>query len=100
MTDLSLTSVGNLNQANMSNEERLKRVAAQFEAQFLNILMKESKDFMKDESDDAIFGDSSALGQFQDLLHNALVERGAGGMGIAQVLVDSLQQSEGGAGDD
>ena len=52
--------------------------------------MKDSKGFMRDESDDEIFGSSPALEQFQDLLHNALVEKGAGGMGIAQVLVDSL----------
>ncbi len=90
MTDLSLTNVGNLNQSNLTNAERLKRAAAQFEAQFLNILMKDSKEFFKDESEDALFGESPALGQFKDLLHNALVERSAGGAGIAQMLVDSL----------
>ena len=93
MSDLSLTNVGNVQQANLSDQERLKRVAAQFEAQFLNILMKDSKGFMRDESDDELFGTSPALRQFQDLLHNALVEKGAGGMGIAQVLVDSLSPS-------
>ena len=90
MGDLSLTEVGNLNQANLSNDQRLKRVAAQFEAQFLNILMRESKGVVDDSSDDEMFGSSPALGQFQDLLHNALVERGAGGMGIAQVIIDQM----------
>ena len=57
--------------------------------------MKDSKNFLKDESDDAIFGDSPAMSQFQDLLHNALVERSAGGSGIAQMLVDTLKQGSG-----
>ena len=90
MSDLSFTDVGNLRAEHLTDAQRLQRVAAQFEGQFLQILLRESKGTFDDESGDAIFGDSPAVAQFQDLLHGALVERGAGGTGIADLLVRHL----------
>ncbi|TVR43653.1 MAG: hypothetical protein EA402_09120 [Planctomycetota bacterium] len=89
MSDLSLTDVGNLNQAGLSERQRLERVAAQFEAQFLQLLLKESQAW-NDGDDDDIFGSSPALDQFQDMLHSALAESSAGGMGISEMIVRQM----------
>lgn len=90
MSDLSLTSEGNLRAAGLSHQQQLRRAANQFEAQFLQIVMKESRTGIDGESDDALFGDSNALNQFQEMLHSSLIERSAGGMGIAEMLVRQL----------
>ena len=96
MSDLSLTDSGSLHAFQGSEMERLRRAAAQFEGQFLEIIMRESRGALADDEDgDAIFGGSPALEQFQEMLHGALVERSAGGMGIADLVVQQMLSGQG-----
>ncbi|TVR11106.1 MAG: hypothetical protein EA401_11765 [Planctomycetota bacterium] len=98
MSDLALTESGRLH-AGLPDEQRLRRAADQFEAQFLEILMRESRAGREEGGGDQIFNESPALNQFQDMLHGALVERSAGSMGIADMVVEQIAQSASSSGD-
>ena len=89
MTDLSITRAGAFLQQAGNNEEKLKQAAAQFEALFLNQLMKQGKSFGGDEG--SIFGNSAAERNYKELLNNALAEGAAGGIGVADAILDQLQ---------
>ena len=89
MTDLSVSRAGAMNQQNSDHEQKLQQAAAQFEAIFINQLMKQGKAFGNDEG--AIFGNSPAERNFQELLNNALSEGAAGGIGISDTILDQLR---------
>lgn len=97
MSDLALTESGRMH-AGMPPEQRLRRAAEQFEAQFLEILLRESRSGQEDGDGDQIFGESPAVNQFQEMLHGALVEGSAGSMGVADMVVEHIQKSQHAAG--
>lgn len=87
MSDLALTSVGNL-RAVTGDQERLRKAAQQFEAAFLQKLLQPLDEQQVDE--DPILGGSSAEKNFRSLYHQGLSEQVAGGLGIAEVVFKEL----------
>ena len=88
MSDLSLTSAGNLQSGDY--ESKLRKAAAQFEAQFVNILLKESRQAREATGEGGLLGGSAAGRQFNDLFDSAVAEQAAGDMGIAEILVQQI----------
>ena len=89
MTDLSITRAGAFLQEAGNDRQKLRQAAQQFEALFINQLMKQGKSFGAEQG--ALFGNSPAERNYQELLNNALAEGAAGGIGIADAILDQLQ---------
>lgn len=89
MNDFSITRAGQLGDLKQGEDQRLEQVAKQFEALFIGLLMKQKKVF--GDQDGAIFGQSSAEKNYQELMDNALAESSAGGLGIADAMLDQLR---------
>lgn len=87
MSDLSLTSIGNLRGA-AGEQERLRKAAQQFEATFLQKLLQPLAESQVD--DQPLVGGSSAEKTFRSLYHQGLSEQVAGGLGIAEVVFKEL----------
>lgn len=88
MSDLSLTSAGNLRTPATADHERLHKVAQQFEAAFVQQLMKPLEDQQLDE--DPLLGGDPATSKFRGLYHQGLSEQSAGGLGIAEMVFKEL----------
>jgi len=88
MSDLSLTSAGNLRVPAIGDQAGLHKVAQQFEAAFVQQLMKPLDDHHLD--DDPILGGDSATTNFRSLYHQGLSEQAAGGLGIAEMVFKEL----------
>lgn len=87
MSDLSLTAAGRIDSG--SNEpRRLRQAADQFEASFLQQLLKPLEDSKVDE--EPLIGGDSATNAYKGLYHRALSEQSAGGLGIADVVFNEL----------
>ena len=88
VVQLNQTSlVGTPSTANKSVDE-LHKVAQQFEEVFLKEFMKASSS----SSMASVYGDSQALESYRQLYSDALAERSAGHVGIAQLIVDQIQR--------
>lgn len=87
MSDLALTSAGRLD-ATAAPEARLRQAARQFEAVFLREIMKPLDE--AEGGDEALLGGDSASQQYRQMLHGALAEQSAGGLGVADTLVRAL----------
>ena len=88
MSDLSLTAAGNLRAPATADHERLHKVAQQFEAAFVQQLMKPLEDQQLD--DEPILGGDPASKNFRSLYHQGLSEQSAGGLGIAEMVFKEL----------
>lgn len=72
----------------------LRKAAEQLEGQFVRLLFAQMGK-VDLAGEDAPFGNSQAEQQFRDLLHDALSERAAGGLGIADAIVRQLSARAG-----
>ena len=72
----------------------LRKAAQQLESVFLQRLL-EQMDSVDLGGEDSIFAKTPAEDQFQQLLHGALAERAAGGVGIADLITRQLTRSGG-----
>jgi Rod binding domain-containing protein len=93
MDSLALTAAGDLTKLAGSTTQQLRQVAVQFEAQFMELIMKQASDALP--GDEGFLDESSALKQFTDLLHGALVEQSAGNMGIADIVYQQMSENFG-----
>ena len=89
MSDFSIGRAGDLGSAHDAQEARLKQAAAQFETLFINQLLKQNEAFGSQEA--SVFGSSPAERNYQELLNNALSEHAAGGLGVADAILDQLR---------
>ncbi len=87
MSDLSLTAAGRIEAGN-NEPRRLRQAADQFEASFLQQLLKPLDESTVDE--DPLIGGDSATNAYKGLYHRALSEQSAGGLGIADVVFNEL----------
>ncbi|MHC5068341.1 MAG: hypothetical protein ACYTF0_07100 [Planctomycetota bacterium] len=89
MSDLAIGQAGRLDGGD--RRERLEQAAAAFEGFFLREILSatESKG-MFGERQGALFDDGPAGNQFKALLNDALIERSAGGIGIAELIVQHV----------
>jgi Rod binding domain-containing protein len=92
MSDLALTSIGNL-RVTHGDQERLHKVAQQFEATFLQKLFQPLDEQQVDE--EPLVGGGSAEKTFRSLYHQGLSEQAAGGLGIAEVVFKELSVRSG-----
>ena len=92
MVDLALTAAGRLGSSAVPEKERIHQVAKGLEASFLQELFKTMENEAPDGEDEAVLGNSNESKQFQSLLHGALSEQSAGGMGIAAMIEKSLNE--------
>ena len=69
-------------------DAKLKQVAKQFEAIFLQELFKGLE--KQPDAEEDLFGDSQASRTFDQMHHEALSNEAAGGMGIADLLYRGL----------
>ena len=74
------------------DDPKLKQVAKQFEAIFLNELFK-GLEKPPDDGEESLLGDSQASQTFNQLHHQALSDQAAGGIGIADLLYRKLLAS-------
>ena len=88
MSDLSITGEGRLTAAGDDQRARLKRVAAQFEGTFIQLIFKTADDAKVD--DEPLLGGEAADEQFRQLHQTALSERSAGHLGIADLVFHEL----------
>jgi Rod binding domain-containing protein len=88
MSDLALTAAGRLPTVSANDAERLRTAAQQFEATFLQELLRPLSDSPVD--DQPLLGGSSAAAQFKSLYHQGLSEQIAGGLGIAELVFHEL----------
>lgn len=88
MGDLSITGDGRLHDAGDDQTKRLKRVAAQFEGTFIQMIFKCADDSKMD--DEPLIGGEGADEQFKQLHESALGERAAGHLGIADMVFKEL----------
>ena len=91
MSDLALTAAGRLGSTAVPEKERIQQVAKGLEANFLQQLFK-SVEQDPTTDDEAVLGGSNESKQFQGLLHGALSEQSAGGLGIAAMVEKSLNE--------
>ena len=75
-----------------ATKAKLKKVAQQFEGIFLQELFKGLE---KEPEEGDLFGDSQASQMFNQLHHQALSEKAAGGMGIADLMYQELAAKAG-----
>ena len=75
-----------------ATKAKLKKVAQQFEGIFLQELFK-GLEHEPEEGD--LFGDSQASQMFNQLHHQALSDKAAGGMGIADLMYQELAAKAG-----
>src|SRR4051794_37458925 len=87
MGDLAITGDGGLRGG--GDRSRLRAVANQLEGVFLNQLLAKL-DEPALEGDDPLLGDSNASKQFSQLFHQALGEKAAGSLGLADVIFKQL----------
>mgnify|MGYP001039796926 CR=1 FL=1 len=88
MSDLAITRDGQIAGDRL---QQLQRAAAQFETFFLKQILQGSEA----EKLGGLFEQSPAMKQFQDLLHDGLAERGAGRLGVAELIVEDLADRAG-----
>lgn len=72
----------------------LRKAAQQLESVFLQRLLQQM-DSVDMGGEDSVFAKTPAEDQFQQLLHGALAERAAGGVGIADLITRQLSRSGG-----
>ena len=87
MSDLAITGDGSLQKGD--SRERLRAVANQLEGVFLNQLLAKLDDAPIGD-DEPLLGGSSASKQFSQLFHQALGEKAAGSLGLADVIFQQL----------
>lgn len=83
MADLALTTEARLVPQG-DRQQRLRQVAAAFEAHFIREMMRPSREGAIAE--EGLFADSPAMRQYSDLLHDGLAERASGGLGLAELI--------------
>ena len=88
---MSDAPIGGITPAASKVDDGLRRAAQQLESVFLQQLMQRM-DAVHFTEEDSAFAKSPAEEQFQQLLHGALAERAAGGMGIADLVYRQLAQ--------
>lgn len=93
MSDLALTQGGGLRAGGGDKVAHLHKAAAQFEATFLQQILKPLDEHTID--DEPIIGGDSATSQFKSLYHSALSEQSAGGLGIADLVFKELSARAG-----
>jgi Rod binding domain-containing protein len=81
MPDLAITAAGRTDHAD--REQRLRQAATQFEAYFMREILARSRD----AAQTGIIAESPAERQFRELLHAGLAENAAGGLGLADMIV-------------
>ncbi len=78
-----------------ADEERLKTSCEDFESVFLNMMLKSMR---KTLSGDAVIGKSHAMGVYESLQDQYMMEdisRGSGNMGLGEVLYEELSRKAG-----
>jgi Rod binding domain-containing protein len=75
-----------------AGKARLKKVAQQFEGIFLQELFKGLE---REPEEGDLLGDSQASQMFNQLHHQALADKAAGGMGIADLMYHELAAKAG-----
>lgn len=93
MSDLSLTAAGRIDPGGNHEPKRLRQAADQFEAAFLQQLLKPLDESTVD--DEPLIGGDSATNAYKGLYHRALSEQSAGGLGIADVVFNELSARAG-----
>lgn len=83
MTDFAITQEGRLGGDRYA---QLEQAARGFEEYFLKEILKQAQS----QEGDQLFGRSPAMKQFEQLLHDGLAERAAGGLGLADRIVEDL----------
>ena len=94
MADLSITRDGAL-KGDMKEMDRLRKAANQFEAYFLKEILKPSEE---SEGFGGVMDDGAGMRQFKEMLHEGFAERGAGRLGIADMLIKDLSDRMGALG--
>jgi peptidoglycan hydrolase FlgJ len=92
MSDLSLTAAGRID-SRSTEPRRLRQAADQFEASFLQQILKPLEEATVDEQ--PLIGGDSATNAYKGLYHRALTEQSAGGLGIADVVFNELSARAG-----
>lgn len=88
MPDLAITSAGRTDHAD--REQRLRQAATQFEAYFLREILSSTRG----GAQVGILPESPAERQFRELLHAGLAENAAGGLGLADLIVQQSLRGE------
>jgi Rod binding domain-containing protein len=93
MSDLSITESGRIPTINAGISERLGHAARQFEAAFIDLLMKDLERQPIDE--EPMLGNDPATQQFKSLFYRGISEQSAGGLGIADIVMRELSARAG-----
>jgi Rod binding domain-containing protein len=88
MSDLSITESGRIPTIHAGNSARLEQAARQFEASFIDLLMKDLERQPIDE--EPMLGNDPATQQFKGLFYRGISEQSAGGLGIADIVMREL----------
>ena len=88
----SVNGVGGITGGAHQPPDKLKQVARQFEAIFLQELFKGLE---KPPDEEDLYGNSQASQTFDQMHHQALSEQAAGGIGIADMLYRDLLARQG-----
>lgn len=92
MADLAVTRAGALNASDPV--ERLRQAADGFESFFVRELLRSAEGTGPLAAErEGLLSDSKALQQYRSLLYDGLAEEAAGGLGIADVIVNSMLAS-------
>ena len=86
---MRITGAGSGERGAGADDPKLKQVAKQFEAIFLNELFK-GLEKPPGDGEESLLGDSQASQTFHQLHHQALSDQAAGGIGIADILYRKL----------
>ena len=86
MPDLALTAAGRL--GGTDQRQKLHAAARAFEQQFVSQLLKPMTE--RSETANELFGEDPAAAPFQGLFVDGLSEHAAGGLGIAEILEQSI----------
>jgi peptidoglycan hydrolase FlgJ len=93
-SEQAIAKLENISKAgkNQQSKEELKKVANDFEAIFVNLLIKA---MWKTIPDSGLYSENPAMGAYTDIMQSALSEEitKVGGIGIAQALYEDMQKN-------
>lgn len=90
MEHLALSLAGRLPQ--QGEAQALEKVTNQLEGSFLELLYRQARDPlpMGDDGDD-LFAESPSMRQYTELMHAALIEHSAGGLGLGKTIAEHIE---------
>ena len=97
MSDLSLTSAGRIDSDVRNDDTRLEQAGRLFEALFIQQMFGREQPYA-DDPRSRLFDEGPGERTARELLHQALGEKTAGSLGIADMLVERLATLRSGKG--